>query len=81
MEFETENIKADYEQLDIIESLLKTATISAENNEYWSDRLNTLSYDEADNLIEFLKTKQVNKILSGNNYNMGYLNWFLKRSL
>ena len=47
-EFDTENIKADFTQLDIIEALLKTSTISAENNEYWSNRLNTLSFGEAE---------------------------------
>lgn len=81
MEFEPENIPADYEQLDLIEALLKTSTISPENNSYWSDRLNTLNYNEAENLIEFLQKKQVNRIHAGLNYNMGYLNWFLKHTI
>jgi hypothetical protein len=81
MEFEPENIPADYSQLDIIEALLKTSTISAENNEYWSQRLNTLKYHEAENLIEFLQRKQVNKVLGGFNYNAGYINWFLKTTI
>lgn len=81
MEFNPEDIKADYEQLDLIEALLKTSIISPENNEYWSNKLNTLSYNEAENLIEFLNKKQVNRIQAGLNYNMGYINWFLKTTL
>ena len=75
------NPPADHEQLDIIEALLKTSTISPENNEYWSERIDTLTHIEANNLIEFLEKKQVNRILGGLNYNMGYLNWFLKKSI
>ena len=80
-EFNTDNIKATGEQLDLIESLLQTSTISAENNEYWTKRLDLLKYHEAENLTEFLFSKQVNRVLAGLNYNMGYLNNFLKRSL
>lgn len=81
MEFNTDNIPADAEQLDTIEALLKTSSISPENNEYWSKRLNTLNWDGANNLIEFLQTKQVNRVLAGLNYNQGYVNWFLRTSI
>lgn len=75
------NPVAEYWQLDIIEALLKTASISAENNEYWSKRLNTLSYTEADNLINYLQERQINKVLAGLNYNATYLNKFLKDTI
>jgi hypothetical protein len=80
IEFEPQ-IPADHFQLDEIEGLLKTSTISAENNEYWYKRLPLLNWTEAENLIEELLTKQVNRIHAGLNYNMGYLNWFLRKSI
>lgn len=81
MEFEPENIPPDSFQLDLIESLLQSSTISEENKEYWYKRINLLNFNEAENLIEFLQTKQVNRVLAGLNYNMGYINWFLKKSI
>lgn len=81
MEFEPENIPAEVTQLEYIESLLQSSTISEENKEYWYKRVNMLSYGEAENLIEFLEKKQVNRVLAGLNYNMGYVNWFLKKSI
>lgn len=72
---------ATAEQLDRIDDLLRTSTISAENNEYWCKRLNTLEYHNAEHLIEYLEKKQVNRVHAGLNYNMGYLNWFLKKSV
>lgn len=73
--------KADSFQLDIIEDLLKTSTISAEVNEYWSNRLDSLTYTEAENLINYLQTKQVNRIHAGLNYNATYVKWFLKKTI
>lgn len=73
--------KADYQQLDMLEELLKTSTISEENKEYWYKRLNLLTYPEAENLIEFLYGKQVNRVHAGLNYNATYLNKFLKNTL
>lgn len=84
MEFNPEiefNPKADSFQLDIIEDLLKTSTISAENNEYWSNQLDSLNYTEAENLINYLQTKQVNRIHAGFNYNATYMKWFLKKTI
>jgi hypothetical protein len=75
------NPKADYQQLDMLEELLKTSTISEENKEYWYKRLNLLMYSEAENLIEFLYSKQVNRVHAGLNYNATYLNKFLKNTL
>jgi hypothetical protein len=75
------NPSAEYYQLDIIEDLLKTATISEENKEYWYKRLNTLSHPEAENLINYLLDKQVNRIHAGLNYNATYINQFLKKSI
>lgn len=72
---------ASGEQLDEIEELLKTSTISPEQNEYWCKRLNLLTHIEAEQLIELLQTKQVNRVLGGLNYNQGYVNWFLRKSV
>lgn len=74
-------LKAEHYQLDIIEDLLKTSTISAEVNEYWSNRLDSLTYTEAENLINYLQTKQVNRIHAGLNYNATYVKWFLKKTI
>ena len=75
------NPKADYQQLDMLEELLKTSIISEENKEYWYKRLSLLTYSEAENLIEFLYKKQVNRVHAGLNYNATYLNKFLKDTL
>ena len=75
------NPKADNQQLDMLEELLKTSTISEENKEYWYKRLSLLTYSEAENLIEFLYKKQVNRVHAGLNYNATYLNKFLKDTL
>lgn len=72
---------ADYVQLDMIEGLLKTSTISAEENEAISKSLNSLSYKEAYDLIIYLSNKQVCRITAGLNYNATYLNKFLKSTI
>lgn len=78
--FNTEQ-KADSFQLDMIEDLLKTSTIPAEENEQISKNLNLINYTEAEQLINYLQTKQVNRILAGLNYNMSYVKWFMKKTI
>lgn len=75
------NPKADHQQLDTIEGLLVNANISFEYSEFISRSLNGLLYEEAEKLIVELSEKQINRITGGLNYNMTYLNKFLKESI
>lgn len=81
--FEPEFIepKADSFQLDLIEELLKTSIIPMEENEYISRSLNGLNHKEAEELINYLQTKQVNRIHAGLNYNASYVKWFMKKTI
>jgi SOS-response transcriptional repressor LexA len=73
--------KADAFQLDMIEDLLKTSIISPERNEQISQGLDSLTYPDAEKLIEYLQNKQVNRIHAGLNYNATYVKWFLKKTI
>lgn len=84
MEFNPEiefNPSPDSFQLDLIEELLKTSIIPMEENEYISRSLNSLDYNEAEKLINYLQTKQVNRIHAGLNYNASYVKWFMKKTI
>ena len=73
--------ESTHEQIDLIDSLLQSATIPPENVEYWQKRLSILTYYECENLIEYLLTKQVNRVLAGLNYNMTYLKNHMKKTI
>lgn len=74
-------MEANHEQLDLIEALLKTSTISPEKNEYISKRVTGLSFEMAEIIIDYLNEKQVNRIHAGLNYNAGYIKRHLKKSI
>jgi hypothetical protein len=73
--------ESTHEQIDFIESLLTTSTISSEENEFHNKRLSCLNYFDCEVLIEYLLTKQVERIGAGLNYNMGYLKNFMKKTI
>ena len=75
------NPSPDSFQLDLIEDLLKTSTISAEESEQISKNLDLINYTEAEQLINYLQTKQVNRIHAGLNYNATYVKWFMKKTI
>lgn len=72
---------AGHEQLDMIETLLKTSTISPEKNEYISKRVTGLTYEMAEIIIDYLNEKQVNRIHAGLNYNASYIKRHLKKTV
>jgi len=75
------NPSPDSFQLDLIEDLLKTSTIPAEESEQISKNLDLINYTEAEQLINYLQTKQVNRIHAGLNYNATYVKWFMKKTI
>lgn len=75
------NPSLDHIQFDMIEQLLKTATIAEEKKEYIYKTLDSLSHEEAHRMIEYLTEKQVNRIHAGLNYNATYIKEFIKKSI
>lgn len=73
--------EAEHFQLDLIEELLKTSIIPMEENEAINKSLNSIDYNEAEQLIKYLQTKQVNRIHAGLNYNATYVKEFMKKSI
>ena len=80
-DFEQTEYKPDSFQLDLIEDLLKTSTIPAEESEQISKNLDLINYTEAEQLINYLQNKQVNRIHAGLNYNATYVKWFMKKTI
>lgn len=76
-----ETPKAEAWQQDLIEELLLSSVISPEENDMLYNSISNLNYQEAEDLIIYLKTKQVERISAGLNYNMTYLNKFLKKTI
>lgn len=62
-------IKADAMQLEHIEGLLGTSCLAEEKKEWIYGRMSLLTYSEANELINELTVKQVDRISSGLNYN------------
>ena len=79
--FNTEQKKTRFLPTGYDRGLIKTSTIPAEENEQISKNLNLINYTEAEQLINYLQTKQVNRILAGLNYNMSYVKWFMKKTI
>lgn len=75
------NPSLDHVQYDMIEQLLKTATIAEEYKEFIYKTLGSLSHEEANKMIELLSEKQVNRIHAGLNYNATYIKEFIKKSI
>lgn len=76
-----QEIKASYELIDIMESLLQYAAIPEERKERLYKDIYTLSYEDSIKLINELQEKQVNRIHAGINYNMTYIKNFMKKSI
>lgn len=76
-----QEIKAGYELIDIMESLLQYAAIPEERKERLYKDIYTLSYEDSIKLINELQEKQVNRIHAGINYNMTYIKNFMKKSI
>ena len=76
-----QEIKASYELIDIMESLLQYAAIPEERKERLYKDIYKLSYEDSIKLINELQEKQVNRIHAGINYNMTYIKNFMKKSI
>ena len=75
--FEFEEPLAEAFQLEIIESIIETSTLSVEKKQNLLNDLNTLTYTEAQKSIEWLQENQVNRIHAGLNYNQTYILWHM----
>lgn len=64
-------IKAEFYQIDEIESLLKTSCLSVEESNHIQSMLYILDYSEANLILNKLREKQIDRISSGLNYNQG----------
>lgn len=74
IEFDNEDFKIHFWQMDKIESLLKTSAMNEEKKEFICRYLNTYTSDQANQLIYELEQSQVNPIHAGHNYNQSDIN-------
>lgn len=74
-------IKATIGQLSVIEMLLPTSCMDEETKRTISQIMELFTYQEAEQILNDLRNSQVNRVHAGLNYNMGYLNEFMKRSI
>lgn len=73
--------KIDFMQMDMIEQLMKTSSMDEEKKQFHLNYLNTYTRAEANDLIDKLRSSQVNAILSGNNYNQSQITEHVKNSI
>ncbi len=65
VELDNQDYKASYGQLDMIDTLLRTSSISEEKKQFISNYMNTYNSQEASDCISELKEKQIDMIDSG----------------
>lgn len=71
VELDNEDYKPTYEQLDYIDRLLETCTLSDARREFIAKHMNTYTAQQCADTIQLLKDNQRNPIESGANYNAG----------
>ena len=68
-EQEGDDFKADFWILDMIEQLLKNSSLSEERKQDIESQIESLTFTQANEILNELREKQVDRITSGLNYN------------